>query len=407
MKTWTVPGDVPNLEAGLAAAAEGDVLQLEGVHIVEMTIVTKAVTIRGGVLRGKEPVVLAIRADATITGLRVENDHHGIVVKAGSPTLEDLELSVGGTAIACGWEVTPRINRVRAERCAIGLSVQDKAAPIAEDLKITASGSGLFFTGEARGTVSACAIAAGQMAGVEVGADAAPTLVGVTVAAAGRGAFFIHGNAKPRLHGCAALHCGLAALEVTGDADPTIDGFLVRDSGASGLFLHGQSKGTYLEIQVEGGALASIEISEDARPELERGLLEGSNSGGIWVHDDAVAELVDFEVNRCAFQALEISDNAEVRAEGCTLSRMTSHGVLLRDKARLGLVDCTIVEGMDCGLLGQDAARATVEGGRIAGHRGSAVRSEGGAVFVLDPLVEVTGTTESLGHGAIHRVGDP
>jgi len=406
MSTRTVPGDHSSLAEALEAADEGDIIALSGEHVVGMTIVTKAVTIAGGTLRGTDAAVLRLEADCTIEGLRIENDQHGIVVKEGSPRLEDLHFKVGGTAIACGWEVTPHILKARMERCAIGLSAQAKAAPLAEDLVITATGSGLFFTGEATGTVSGCAIAAGQMAAVEVGAAAAPKLMRVRVAAAGRGGFFIHGTARPELYGCEALRCGLAAVEVTGEADPTFDGLTIKEGGAGGLFLHGDSRGTYLEVEVDGGALASIEIHENARPELERGLLKGSRSGGIFVHGNANVELVDFRISGCTFQGLEIAENAEVKAENCTLSGIQSHGVFLRDKARLGMVGCTIEEGMDCGVLGQDAAMATIEGGRIGKHRSASIRSEGGAVFVLDPLVEVIGPTEALGHGAIHRVGE-
>lgn len=406
MKTWTVPGDQPTLAEALEAASDGDVIALEGHHTVGMTIVTKALTIQGGQLSGTGPAVLRLEADATLRGIRIENAQHGVVVKEGSPRLEDLEMSVGGTAIACGWSVKPQIRGVRIQKSSIGLSAQADAAPYAEDLVVTSTGSGLFFCGNAKGTITSCAIAAGQMAAVEVAENAAPTLVSVSVAAAGRGGFFIHGTSKPQLHGCSALRCGLAGMEVTGDADPTVDGFLVREGGAGGLFLHGSSKGTYLELHIDGGPLAAIEISEQATPELERGLIAGTSAGGVWVHGEAKVELVDFNIKDCRFQALEIADSAEVRAENCTLTKSGSHGVLLRDKARLGLVGSTIEAGYDCGMLGQDAAMATVEGGRIAENRSFAVKSEGGAVFVLDPLVEVVGKTDASGHGAIHRVGE-
>lgn len=400
----TVPGDHPSLADALAAAQPGDVIELTGTHEVPLTPL-HGVTLTGGVLRGTGPGVIRLHAGSGLHDLRIENPGgHGVIVREGSPIIQGVTLNVTGTAIACGWDVSPRIENVRVEACQIGVTAQDTAAPLAEDLVLTSSGTGLFLTGEAAGTWTQVAIAAGQMAAVEIAQKASPTLVSVAIAAAGRGGFFVHGTSTPKLHGCVAQRCGLAGLEVTGQADPTVDGLLVQDGQGGGVFLHGRSRGTYLELEVRRSALASLEIGEEARPEIERAVLADSQAGGVWVHGEAVVELIDVSVTDCTFQAVEASDTAQVKLEECRLEGSQHPGILARDKAQLGLVGTSITGGSDWAIVAQDAARMTIEGGKILDNRGGVARAEGAAVVVFDAAVETKGTRETAGAGVIHQL---
>lgn len=400
----TVPGDHATLSEALAAASPGDVIELSGAHEVPLTAV-HGVTLKGGVLRGTEVGVVRLHAGSALVDVRVENPGgHGVIVREGSPRIEGVTLNVSGTAIACGWDVQPALSGVRVESCSIGITAQGTAAPLAEDVVITSSGSGLFITGEARGTFTRVAIASGQMAAVEINDRAAPTLVSVSIAAAAQGGFFIHGQAAPTLHGCSALRCGLAALEVTGGANPTVDGFKAQDGHGGGVFLHGDSRGTYLELEVRSSALASLEIDGNARPEIERALLADSRSGGVWVHGKAQAELIDIAVTGCAFQGVEVSEDGQVRLEESRITGSQSHGILARDRAQVGLVDTRIEDGGEWGIVAQDGVRMTIEGGALSRNKGGSARAEGASAIVLDANAETDGSLDTANNGVIHRV---
>jgi hypothetical protein len=405
MPTLHIPGQHANLKEALAVAQAGDTIEIEGVAEQPFLDIDKPLTIRGGTIRGTEAVVMRLNADVVVQGCTIDNPNgHGIVCMSASPSLLDLRFKVRETAIACGGDSRPTIERVKAPSCRIGLSAQGTAAPQADDLVITSSGSGLFFTGQASGRLNQVAIASGQMAGVEISGEASPTLVGVAVVASGAGGFFVNGKARPTLKGCLAQRLRLAGLEVRDEADPQVDGFLVQESHGGGLFLHGTSTGTYLEVHVKGCALVGIEVSEDARPELERTTLEEGASGGIWVHDRAEVELIEGLIQGNQFMGVEVCDTGRIQLEQLVIRDNLDQGVVLRDKGQAGLVACELVDNHKYGLLGQDAARATVEGGRIEDNRQGALRAEGGAALVLDPAVQVRGPTHTADRGVVHQV---
>ncbi len=333
-QTWNVPGDAHSLSAAVEEATDGDTIVLHGRVESEPVQIRKALCITGDTLVGTGPVVMGIHADAEIRELRIENPNgHGLVCMAGSPQMKALVLHVGMTAFACGREGSPSIKNCRIETCSIGLSVQDDASPIVEDLKLSSTGSGLFFKGRARGEFRRIGIVSGKMAAVEVGQQAAPLLEEVAVAVGGGGGMFFHGQATPRVLNCLIKNVQLAGLEVAGEADPTVDGVSIIDSYGSGLFLHGESSGTYLEIRVEQVRLAGVQISENATPDLENGLLTKAGGSGLWIYNQARAEVIGFEIRDNNLQGLELADTASAVVESCHIHANGGHGVSASDKS--------------------------------------------------------------------------
>ena len=397
MATIHVPGTHPTLAEAVEAAQEGDHIQLTGAVQAKELRIRKPLEISGGTISGDGAFALGLFADVNIHGTELTHlGGHGVVIMAGSPTLAQIKMRVGATAIACGQAATPKITGIHIQGCSIGMSVQDTAQPHMDDCMITSSGTALFFRNESGGLISSTALSSGKMAAVEVTDQASPTLAGVAVVAGAAGGFFFNQQATPTVAGCLIQRTGLAGMEVTDQANPQVDGLMVKEGMAGGIFLHGESTGTYLEVEVHNCALSAIEISENAKPEFERTLLKGGGGGGLFVQDQAELESIDLEIIGVTFQALEAAGHCQIVLENAKMTTSGSFGVFARDQSKTQLVGCEITGGREWGVRIQDAAVLAMEGGRIDDNHMGAVMGSGGGQVLVDSKTEIKGTRNML-----------
>ncbi len=404
MATIHVPGTHSTLAEAVEAAQEGDHIQLTGEVQAKELRIRKPLEISGGTISGDGAFALGLFADINIHGTEISHlGGHGVVIMAGSPTLAQIKMRVGATAIACGQSASPHITGVHIQGCSIGLSAQDKAQPHMDNCMITSSGSAMFFRNESGGLISSTALSSGKMAAVEITDQASPTLAGVAVVAGAAGGFFINQQATPKIAGCLIQRTGLAGLEVTDQANPEVDGLMVKEGMAGGVFLHGESTGTYLEMEVHDCALSAVEVSEKAKPEMERTLLKGGGGGGLFVQDEAVLESIDLVVDGVLFQALEAAGESQVMLENAKMTGSGSFGVYSRDKSKVQLVGCEISGGREWGVRIQDAAVLAMEGGRIDDNYLGAVLGSGGGQVLVDNKTELKGTQSMLERSGVTR----
>lgn len=372
-----VPADLPDLPSALAAARDGDLIEIEGV-VTGGVRVEKAVTLAGGTVRGGGLRAVVLAADARLVDLRVENpEGHGVRVEAGAPTLERVTVAVKETALAALGEARPVVRAVTVARCNNGFLSFEGATPAVSGLQVYAAGGGLVFRDRAAGAWRAVGLVTGSFAAVECGGETAPLFEDLELRGA-TGGVYVHGRARPVFRGLRVLATGYAGVEATGEADPTVDGATLRETRGSGLYLHGQSRGTWMDVDVQGAGLPGVEVGEQAAPELERVRLRGCGAAGLRATGEARVEAIALEVAECG-TAVIAGDRAEVALEAPDLVALAREAVLATGEARVRIHGGRVLGGV-AGVVVEAGARveATPDTRIEAGGDAVRVASEGG-----------------------------
>jgi hypothetical protein len=437
-----VPRDLPTLAAALESGADRIVLQGE-VELPEGgagAILSRPVHISGGTLRASGGWALIIGEGVRLQGVKIQNPTgHGVRIVAGSPVLEDVELSVKGVAGVCEGQSRPILRRVIVDHAENGWLLREDTAPDGDELAVQASGSALVTSDRAAGHLARLALVSGdRFACVEAHGQSRTTLSGLTILSAGCGAVHVYGESQLRIAGGHIRKSGTAdvrfpAIEVRETSAPTFSDLRIEHSGGRALFAHDSARIELQAVQIDHTGSHAVEAQDSVELGVQhlnvshstgggvvlRGsvtgrfshvLVDGTQNVGVGLGGEVRVELDQVTVRAAEGAGVRVAGTARAVLRQLRAELLGCPGVLVHEQGTITLDNPSLSQNRSDGFRAEGSARAIVRGGTIAANegRGLVVSEQAKVRLESVQLTDNLGwSVEVLGDGSVRWKGGP
>jgi predicted Ser/Thr protein kinase len=365
-------GHCLSLKVALRQAGPGTEIDLLPGTYRESVSVDKDVTIVAlgepgeVVLEGLAGPALVIRtAAARIRGLTLKGP-------SGSPALRVIS---GGPALeGC----TMKADTSCAEVLGLGTSpVFRNCTFLAEGPEALRMEAGTFARVEGGGLLGF------NVTGVDVGAGASVSLLGVELGPAAGVGLKVRNRGQATLDGC-TITTDAGSLEVEGDARVQVSHCRLLGSQYAGLLALEHSQAVLESCDIGAHACAGVHVLAGANVVLRQCRLTGNAGFGASIMDRGLATMegclvqanggtgllihhgATVQARNCVFSegrslGVDCSDGGQGVLDGCEISGNAGAGVQVEAGGSLLLVRCTLKEGRDIGLLLLEDSQVTLE----------------------------------------------
>ncbi len=146
--------------------------------------------------------------------------------------------------------------------------------------------SGLFITGEARGTYTQNTIYANRFSGIEVNLGSAPDVRDNVIRNGQSTGIYIHDNATGTYSANLIESNGNAGFYVATQADPDVQNNIVRGNLAAGIVVVDGGLGSFTANIIDANAFAGIEVAREGNPDMRNNTVQNGKTAGVFVTEN-------------------------------------------------------------------------------------------------------------------------
>lgn len=172
---------------------------------------------------------------------------------------------------------------------------------------------GIHVGGQARVTITDCAVVENGWNGISVGGSAQATILNSIVRGSG----------------------GTGGVYVVDSAQVTLTGSMIERSGWNGVFVSNSAQATIVDLSVDGTDRDGITVGDSARATITGSTVNAAGWVGITVRDSAQATIVDSTVEGSMWRGIFVRDSAQATMARVNVIGSALDGIVIWGQATL------------------------------------------------------------------------
>ncbi|TFH07929.1 MAG: CHAT domain-containing protein, partial [Candidatus Atribacteria bacterium] len=432
-ETLRVPETHPTIQSAVDAAGPGDVVEVSRGLYCENLVIEKGIEITGAgatetFVRGEHgaPVVDISAGTVLLQGLCIErageqapgarwdftgqeySDNAGVLVKNASFSLlrncvvqsnsygvlvvDHARLVMSRCTISANWDGVRACENsdILLRKCTIDQSLR----------------CGICLHDRARAVISACALAANRVIGIQVSSHATAALDATTVRGPGKFGVWTSGSSRTDLEDCTvgepSMPFAIAALRAAGAATMEVRASAIRTVGETGILVEELAELKAHDTTVQGSSKDAIKAIGESQLQMMECTVCESDEAGIRLEGRASARLSWSMLNNNDY-GVRLYGESSLSAVGCSFENNDAHvdlnesssaamhqcnltggdfGIESYDSSRVAATDCLVEECKNNGLVIMDSATASIDTCRFR-ENGCGIVIEGSSSLTL------------------------
>jgi len=279
--------DFRSIQDAIDAAEEGATIHVHPGIYAEGLLIDKSIEVLGTGARdevvvevGGADVVWFQGGDGKLANMTLRQlgngDWYGIDISAGSPIIENMDVS--SQSLAC-------------------IAIHDGADPLLRDNAVhDGNESGIYVYDDGRGTIEGNDIYGNTYAGIAIRNGGDPLVRRNTIRDGQESGLHIYEEGFGTVEDNEIRGNMLAGIEVKGGSNPTIRGNRIYDGKVSGIYVHENGAGTIENNEIFANAYSGVELKDGANPILRNNMIRDAGENGIFVNNDGRGMILNNDI---------------------------------------------------------------------------------------------------------------